>query len=711
MSKLARHALTAVLWLSPALLVGCGGDTPSRRVPGIIREPPPVIPTPVIPPPVPTTPPGPAPLLDITFPLAHARYGNATISVSGLVSHAQPESVSISADAGGAAVQGQIANGRFQVRDVPISGQGTFTLTVTATHPGSDTATRRMTISREPELTYVPRMVLDEDRSRVLLVDRHSAAIIASPLDGGPRSIVSGQHVGAGPAFVEPVALSVDAEARFLYVADDGLNALFRVDLATGDRTTLSGSGPGFFSPTELDFDPIRGNLILSDETEGILTIAPATGERRTLSSMQSPGPQVYYFRGVGFDVVRNRILVSDSSSLFAVNPTTGARTMISDGLSDPTTRFLRGITVVSQTGLAYVADEMTNGVARIDLASGDRQTVTSSGLATFNYPPVGSGPWLEYPEDVVVDAAGRLFVIGGEFGVPLMQVMPGGDRVLVRNASLGSGVNFREPLGLKFDSARRVLVIADNVADVVAEIDLSNGNRLLVSGSAESRGTIDMDRMDAAFDARTAQYYFVDFTTHALYGARPGEAPRIVSDASTGSGPVLNYPAGLEIDGSAGVAYVIDESVVLAIDLATGARRLVSSGFISLTGLTANLANQRLYVAELSGNIYSIDVASGTRQLVAYAMGTVSTGDIAYDGATQNLLVARTYPAQLELIASTNGARTVVTGAAPCGPALHRTRGVAIDSARQIAYVTDPVYDGIIAVDLHTGCRQLIAK
>jgi len=651
----------------------------------------------------------PAPTIDITFPLAHARYSDGTIAVSGVVSHPQPESVRISATAGGAAVQGEIANGTFRVRDVPVTGQGTFTLTVTASHAGGDSTTRQMTISREPELTFVPRMTLDESRARLLLADRYAAAIIASPLDGGPRSIVSGRHVGSGPAFVQPVALSLDTEARFLYVADAELHVLFRVELATGNRTILGGSGPRFSSPIELDFDPVRGNLILSDENTGILTIAPGTGERQLLSPAQAPGPSVYAFRSLGFDLVRDRILVSDGSSLFAVNPATGARTMFSNALSDPTSRFLHGMFIASQAGFAYLADEFTNGIARIDLTNGNRETLTSSGLASFNYPPVGSGPWLEYPEDVVIAATGRVFVIGGEFGVPLMEIMPGGDRVVVRNATLGTGVNFRGPEGLKFDATRRVLVVADNVADLVAEIDVSSGNRTLVTGRSDSRGTIDTDLMDAAYDAKTSQYYFVDFRTHALHAVRPGEAPRVVSDATTGSGPPLRYPSGIEVDASAGIAYVICESDLLAVDLATGARRSVAAGFTSLTGLAADFANQRLYLADLWGTIYSIDTASGAQRLVAPSFG--SAGDIAFDSATQNLLVARTYPAQLELIASVTGARTIVAGTANCGPSLTSPRSVAVDSARHIAYVTDDIHDAIIAVDIQTGCRQLTAK
>ena len=334
----------------------------------------------------------PPPTIAITFPFAHARYSDPFISVSGKVDHPQIENVAIHARAGADPVDAQIAAGRFSIGDLAIVGSDRFTLTVTASHPGGDTAVETLTLSREPELTDVPKMVLDPSRSRILLVDRYTAAIIATPLDGGARTIVSGAHVGAGPALVAPVALAMDTQGDTLYVVDNELRALLRVDPVSGDRTVISsqsrGTGPLVFAPTEMDFDSIRGSIIVSDESQGVLVVDPATGDRRVLSSSTSPGPQVFFHRGIGFDLARDRYLVSDSVSLFAVNPVTGARTMLSDWLADPSFgRFFRGMSVASDSGVVFVGEEISDGVLRIDLSSGQRHQATSSGLpAPWNF-------------------------------------------------------------------------------------------------------------------------------------------------------------------------------------------------------------------------------------------------------------------------------------------------------------------------------------
>jgi hypothetical protein len=53
-------------------------------------------------------------------------------------------------------------------------------------------------------------------------------------------------------------------------------------------------------------------------------------------------------------------------------------------------------------------------------------------------------------------------------------------------------------------------------------------------------------------------------------------------------------------------------------------------------------------------------------------------------------------------------GARALLVGH---GPALLWPRGVTVHAERQVAFVTDDAYDAVIAVDLRTGNRQLIAK
>ncbi|HEX6398373.1 MAG TPA: hypothetical protein VFZ95_13185 [Steroidobacteraceae bacterium] len=652
----------------------------------------------------------PAPTFDVTFPFAHARFSDVAISVSGTVSHPQPASLSVTASAGGAVVQGQVINESFLVRDVPVSGNGSFTLTINISHPGGDSATRQITLSREPELTDVARMVLDESQGRVLMLDRNTRAIVAAPLDGGPRSIVSGRQVGSGPAFVGPMAITRDAGDGSMYVVDDELDAVFRVS-AAGDRTLLAGNGPAFYSPTDLDFDSKRQELLLSDEQVGILAISPVTGQRRLVSTGSSAGPTIYYFRGVGFDAVRDRILTTDMSSLFAVDPVSGARSMISDGIADVVPRFIGGMTVASQAGFAYLADEFVNGVVRVDLLTGARQTVTSSGLPLFNYPPVGSGTELQYPADVVLTSGNRLFLVEGEYADPLVEVQPNGDRIAVRDAALGKGVNFRGPQGLKFDATRRVLLVSDYVADFIAEVDPSTGDRSLITGRSDGRGTIDHEWMDAAVGA-AGQYYYVDLATDALYAVRAGETPRIVSDPTTGSGPAIDGPLGVEIDAPRGLAYVINRDAVISVDLATGDRIVIDASSHDLSGLAADFQARKLFVAGLGGGVFSIDLATGAHQTVPLPAGTRTNGGLAHDATTHSLIVVNQYPAHLEKFDEAGASRSVVDSLAPaCGPALERPRGVAVDAARQVAYVTDDAFDGIIAVDLRTGCRQLIAK
>ena len=101
-----------------------------------------------------------------------------------------------------------------------------------------------MTLSREPELTDVRSMVLDPTRNRVLLADLESGSIIAAPLDGGARVLVSGRHVGSGPALLHPTAITINPQGDAIFVADDVLGTIFNINVATGNRTELGSGEP-----------------------------------------------------------------------------------------------------------------------------------------------------------------------------------------------------------------------------------------------------------------------------------------------------------------------------------------------------------------------------------------------------------------------------------------------------------------------------------
>ena len=62
----------------------------------------------------------------------------------------------------------------------------------------------------------------------------------------------------------------------------------------------------------------------------------------------------------------------------------------------------------------------------------------------------------------------------------------------------------------------------------------------------------------------------------------------------------------------------------------------------------------------------------------------------------------------RLEFIDVNTGLRTSLTGE---GIWPVRPHSIAVDAERQVAFITEDAYDAIIAIDLQSGYRQLIAK
>jgi DNA-binding beta-propeller fold protein YncE len=217
---------------------------------------------------------------------------------------------------------------------------------------------------------------------------------------------------------------------------------------------------------------------------------------------------------------------------------------------------------------------------------------------------------------------------------------------------------------------------------------------------------------MDVAFNPVTGLFYVVDFQSSSLYSIDAhGGARTIVADATTGTGPPLGRPERIEVDPQRAVAYLLDPfgAMIIAVDLGSGTRRLVAGMFSSAMGIALDLVHRRLLVADATGAIYSIGLDDGANERVATGVASsIGRSKIAYDSATNSVLVLDEGVASLRTIDLDTGARALLFGH---GPALLWPRGVTVDAERQVAFVTDDAYDAVIAVDLRTGSRQLIAK
>ena len=112
------------------------------------------------------------------------------------------------------------------------------------------------------------------------MTDPAAGALVAVDLATGDRSVLSGAGAGAGPAFGGPVAVALDEPGGRALVLDPELGAVIAVDLATGDRTPLPAeeAGPGLERATAIAYDALRERVVLADPFRGGLLALDAAG-------------------------------------------------------------------------------------------------------------------------------------------------------------------------------------------------------------------------------------------------------------------------------------------------------------------------------------------------------------------------------------------------------------------------------------------------
>ena len=694
------------------------------------------------------------PALSTDFPSAHASYSHSVIGLSVGVTHPLPQNIDVVATAGMNEVTGNhVQDGRFLLEGLSIPpGEATFTIQVQASHAGGESVEASITVSTRPDLSSIAGVALDPGNDRLLLSDRYTATILSLSLATFELELLSGPDKGAGPPLVEAGRLALDSDSGTIYVVDYDLHAVFRI-AQNGDRTVLSdretGTGDTLLRPTDIVFDSSLGELFVSDDgRNAVVSVDRVTGDRAVISSASvGAGPVISSYRAMDLDASRNRLLLAQTRDVVSIDLATGARAVMSPGDVEPDSisRTFSSLSTGTTSGIAYLSDTFSNAVVRLNLLNGQRDSVSSSGLggsAATTHPVIGSGPRLEFPNEVVFDeTANRVFVIEEEFADPLIEIdLDTGDRAMLSDGSVGDGVNFRRPGGISLDAANRIAYIVDSVADTLVAVDLESGDRQLLAGDTNGRGTIDTAPLGVAHGPDSGEILVADFTLNSLYAVDPLTGlERVISDATVGSGPLLENPDDTELAPDGDVAYVIDSlaDAVFAVDLATGARQIVSL-IGSPKGLDLDADNGRLFVSD-SDCIYTVDLSSGERNPVscnsmALGQGFRNLSDIAWDSSNDRVLAIDDLRNALFSVDVATGNREIISGDSSLvlrvtdpatgvsdfvdvprveggGIVLAVPRKIDLDTERQIAYITDDAYDGIIAVDVTSGYRQLIAK
>jgi hypothetical protein len=368
--------------------------------------------------------------------------------------------------------------------------------------------------------------------ARLIVTDSGLDMVLAVAFADGARTVISGFNIGQGPSLVEPTSLVLDAPqgaAGRALVSDTREDAIVSIDLATSARTVLSGEGAGageaFQTPAAMSLDvdtglygqiENAGEVVVADpDAAALVSVSLATGARTVLSGGPAgTGPAFTAPKGVAFDPgdveasVPSRYLVvdEDANALFAVDPASGARTILSDAGTGtgPELGAPQGVTleldVDGRTGRALVVTANPAALISVDLATGERKEISG--------PTEGDGSLLSAPLSVLMElrkvppvavAPGQdsapiatpafeptgsaLIVHNGDGNGALIAIdLTNGRRTELFQVGLGTGPLLDSPRAIWLDAANDRLVIADRNLQAVIVAHRESLDRVIVS-------------------------------------------------------------------------------------------------------------------------------------------------------------------------------------------------------------------------------------
>ncbi len=523
------------------------------------------------------------------------------------------------------------------------------------------------------------------------------------------------------------------ANARTL-VLDGYLDAILDVDLVSGERTAITvnfdGNGPNFGSTTGFVLDIANNRALVSDQSQRALFGVNLTTGTRTILSSDSIGAGPVFVRPseVLLDSANNRALLTDwgADAVFAVDLATGDRTVLSDATTGSGANFFnaRELVLDSANNRAIVMDISLRAVIAVDLANGDRTVISSNS--------VGTGLTFTSPDAIALDLGNNRVLVADQTEGLIAIDLATGNRTLIDAPTVDYGVNGSRLLGVALDPVNDLALVVDSTVDAIFAVDLSSGNRSVVSDSATgtaSELSVLWAIQGIAFDAAANRLLVPDSQKKVLWQINLATAHRShASSDVVGAGPGFDFPGKLDVDADNGLAYYVEQNTgaLMVADLATGDRTIVSGlgvgagpAAAAIMDVALDIAGNRALFTGASANggaLFEVDLASGDRTLISddvTGAGSVLTApaSVAIDSANNRALIMDWDSDILVAVDLASGDRTVLSNNAGMGTGTTFSVpfDMALDSDRNRVLVVDYGRDTLSAVDLASGNRTVI--
>lgn len=436
------------------------------------------------------------------------------------------------------------------------------------------------------------------------------------------------------------VSVARDSSTGTLYLLSDESEqgvSLHSFDPITTETTLLHNNGESLtlLRSSKLEFDDGNRRLLLTDRVEEAVVAVNITSGERTLvsthdSSVSNP-PKLNFPEGLVIDEANDTVWIAETelggSRLFSMDLSSG---VLRDHLiPGPEIFALTDLVLDQKNNRLLASDARRDMLWAIDPVMGTRETILGNS--------VGEGPYLWKPSALAIDTLNKKSYIARDHEIIEVNLLTGDRRVISGYSeydfnTFGNGLGLGFVEGIVVDATNKRLFVADIYHDAIKVIDLTNGDRSLLSSTSRARPTVGEGPLipavvDLYYQASSDTLYALDITADALLTIDTSNGYRtVISNSETGIGPDFEGPMAMEVDEENGIAYVFDSTLerLLTVDLITGERALLElSGsfpvladvfyeYFDHVDLELDLKNQKLYIGfTASGRYFEIDLQS----------------------------------------------------------------------------------------------------
>jgi DNA-binding beta-propeller fold protein YncE len=531
-------------------------------------------------------------------------------------------------------------------------------------------------------------IVTDLPRNRALVLRSSYDYLVAVDLVTGEKTAFSQDDSAYRLNFTEDIDLD-PANSRAWIL--DSAGALVAVDLDTGIQTPLDGSliNP-ISSAMSCVVDPDNDRILVAQRFSGtIYAVDSVTGESVILSDDVNPNPNVLWNEpeDLALDPARNRVLVADSEipGIIAADLDTGQRTLLSgetEGIPNSINPYVQPndmaldeannrvlITNGNRFGRPFITDQnsLLDGafaqVIAMDLLTGERSV-----FADVSQSFIARESWRVFPVDVELDPEnGIALVLAVEYSP--YQDDKTGDYYWSHESHKLLAIDLET--GAQSDMSNLLPPLAEEDRLIAILPDVTN-NRLLIIGNLQISATgsttfanrgpaiVAVDRETAEWEVLSDNmtpnandpFYqplrmLIDEADNRVIVADGGLQAILEVDLATGTRRVLTTadepreapqnlynPRNMVLDADNNRVLVVDldfyfdrQAALLAVDLATGERTIVSSiampnahnPFDTPSGMVFDKSRNRVLVSDVETNaVYAVDLETGARVIVS---------------------------------------------------------------------------------------------